>query len=172
MHAGVERDEERQRIKRERQADFELQRRLEAEYRKLQHVPEGQQNDPNNRSVGQGSWYMNVVGQCFLRYKKEAFVLDFFERHFFLSFLLWASRPKGKGRLLCLEILLTETRRTFRVDMNMYITLDSACIITRGVALEIKPTSWYELRLFQFSVLVLVQFTCYTPPLLKTIFRI
>jgi protein PET117 len=55
MHAGVERDEERQRIKRERQADFELQRRLEAEYRKVQHVPEGQQKDDNNRSLGQGS---------------------------------------------------------------------------------------------------------------------
>ncbi|KAF3391160.1 hypothetical protein DPV78_011292 [Talaromyces pinophilus] len=45
MHAGVERDEERQRIKRERQADFEMQRRLEEEYRKIQNVPEGQ-NDP------------------------------------------------------------------------------------------------------------------------------
>ncbi|KAL1848764.1 hypothetical protein Plec18170_007775 [Paecilomyces lecythidis] len=38
MHAGVERDEERQRIKRERQAEFEMQRRLEEEYRKLQTV--------------------------------------------------------------------------------------------------------------------------------------
>lgn len=45
MHAGVERDEERQRIKRERQADFEMQRRLEEEYRKIQNVPEGQ-NEP------------------------------------------------------------------------------------------------------------------------------
>lgn len=40
MHAGVERDEERQRIKRERQADFEMQRQLEEEYRKIQHVPD------------------------------------------------------------------------------------------------------------------------------------
>ncbi|KAL2010941.1 hypothetical protein VTN00DRAFT_3659 [Thermoascus crustaceus] len=38
LHAGVERDEERQRIKRERQAEFEMQRRLEEEYRKIQTV--------------------------------------------------------------------------------------------------------------------------------------
>ncbi|KAH8692386.1 putative cytochrome c oxidase assembly protein [Talaromyces proteolyticus] len=49
MHAGVERDEEKQRIKRERQADFEMQKRLEQEYRKIQNVPEGQNID------GQGS---------------------------------------------------------------------------------------------------------------------
>ncbi|KAJ9200464.1 hypothetical protein DTO166G4_9065 [Paecilomyces variotii] len=36
MHAGVERDVERQRIKQERQAEFEMQRRLEEEYRKIQ----------------------------------------------------------------------------------------------------------------------------------------
>ncbi|WEW59853.1 hypothetical protein PRK78_005334 [Emydomyces testavorans] len=41
MHAGVERDLENQRIKRERQLDFELQRRLEAEYRKIQTVSDG-----------------------------------------------------------------------------------------------------------------------------------
>ncbi|KAK2756073.1 hypothetical protein FQN54_005480 [Arachnomyces sp. PD_36] len=41
MHAGVERDMERQRIKRERQADFERQRLLEAEYRKIQTVSDG-----------------------------------------------------------------------------------------------------------------------------------
>lgn len=38
MHAGVIRDMEQQRVKRERQADFEMQRQLEAEYRKLQNV--------------------------------------------------------------------------------------------------------------------------------------
>lgn len=38
MHAGVERDMEKQRIKRERQADFEIQKRLEEEYRKYQNV--------------------------------------------------------------------------------------------------------------------------------------
>lgn len=41
MHAGVIRDFEQQRIKRERQADFEMQRELEQEYRKLQTVSDG-----------------------------------------------------------------------------------------------------------------------------------
>jgi protein PET117 len=38
MHAGVIRDMEQQQIKRERQADFEIQRQLEEEYRKVQTV--------------------------------------------------------------------------------------------------------------------------------------
>ena len=38
MHAGVIRDMEQQRVKRERQADFEMQRRLEEEYKKVQTV--------------------------------------------------------------------------------------------------------------------------------------
>ncbi|KAI9880810.1 MAG: hypothetical protein M1830_000246 [Pleopsidium flavum] len=38
MHAGVIRDIEQQRIKKERQADFEMQRALEQEYRKVQSV--------------------------------------------------------------------------------------------------------------------------------------
>ncbi|RMZ77155.1 hypothetical protein DV737_g4491, partial [Chaetothyriales sp. CBS 132003] len=38
MHAGVIRDMENQRIKKERQADFEMQRRLEEQYKKLQTV--------------------------------------------------------------------------------------------------------------------------------------
>lgn len=38
MHAGVIRDMEQQRIKKERQADFEMQRQLEDEYRKIQPV--------------------------------------------------------------------------------------------------------------------------------------
>lgn len=38
MHAGVVRDMEQQQIKRERQADFEMQRQLEEEYRKVQTV--------------------------------------------------------------------------------------------------------------------------------------
>lgn len=38
MHAGVVRDMEQQRIKRERQADFEMQRKLEEEYKKVQTV--------------------------------------------------------------------------------------------------------------------------------------
>jgi len=41
MHAGVERDIEQQRIKRERQADFAMQKALEEEYRKVQTVSGG-----------------------------------------------------------------------------------------------------------------------------------
>lgn len=41
MHAGVIRDYEQQRVKRERQADFEMQRALEEEYRKVQTVSDG-----------------------------------------------------------------------------------------------------------------------------------
>nr|POE52307.1 protein, mitochondrial [Quercus suber] len=38
MHQGVIRDMEQQRIKKERQLDFEMQRQLEEEYRKVQNV--------------------------------------------------------------------------------------------------------------------------------------
>lgn len=38
MHQGVVRDMEQQRIKRERQLDFDMQRELEAEYKKEQSV--------------------------------------------------------------------------------------------------------------------------------------
>ena len=38
MHAGVIRDLEQQRLKRERQLDFDMQQKLEEEYRKLQTV--------------------------------------------------------------------------------------------------------------------------------------
>jgi protein PET117 len=41
MHAGVVRDMEQQQIKRERQADFEMQRQLEEEYKKFQTVSDG-----------------------------------------------------------------------------------------------------------------------------------
>lgn len=41
MHAGVIRDLEQQKLKRERQADFEMQRQLEEEYRKIQTVSDG-----------------------------------------------------------------------------------------------------------------------------------
>ena len=41
MHAGVIRDMEQQRIKKERQLDFEMQRALEKEYRKVQNVHDG-----------------------------------------------------------------------------------------------------------------------------------
>lgn len=40
MHEGVIRDMEQQRVKRERQADFDMQRALEAEYKKEQTVRE------------------------------------------------------------------------------------------------------------------------------------
>ena len=43
MHAGVLRDEEQQRVKRERQADFDVQRQLEHEYRKVQSVHDSTQ---------------------------------------------------------------------------------------------------------------------------------
>jgi hypothetical protein len=38
MHAGVIRDEERSRIKRERQLDFDMQKELEKEFKKSQSV--------------------------------------------------------------------------------------------------------------------------------------
>lgn len=38
MHQGVVRDIEQQRVKRERQLDFDMQRELEAEYKKDQTV--------------------------------------------------------------------------------------------------------------------------------------
>ena len=38
MHEGVVRDMEQQRIKRERQLDFDLQKQLEAEYKREQTV--------------------------------------------------------------------------------------------------------------------------------------
>ena len=50
MHAGVLRDIEQQRIKKERQLDFEMQRALEDEYRKLQTVSNGR-----TREWGQSS---------------------------------------------------------------------------------------------------------------------
>lgn len=41
MHQGVLRDVEQQRLKKERQLDFEMQRALEEEYRKVQSVHDG-----------------------------------------------------------------------------------------------------------------------------------
>ena len=43
MHAGVIRDEEQQRVKKERQADFDMQRQLEQEYLKSQSVHDSTQ---------------------------------------------------------------------------------------------------------------------------------
>ena len=56
MHAGVERDMEQQRIKRERQADFELQRALEEDYRKIQSVSDGGKGDSDSATgIKQGT---------------------------------------------------------------------------------------------------------------------
>ena len=41
MHLGVVRDMEQQRLKKERQLDFEMQRQMEEEYRKVQSVSDG-----------------------------------------------------------------------------------------------------------------------------------
>jgi protein PET117 len=41
MHKGVIRDMEQQRVKKERQLDFEMQKALEEEYRKVQNVRDG-----------------------------------------------------------------------------------------------------------------------------------
>lgn len=55
MHQGVIRDLEQQRLKRERQADFELQQALEAEYKKEQTVRDstGEMDSPG-RGPAQG----------------------------------------------------------------------------------------------------------------------
>lgn len=52
MHAGVIRDIEQQRIKKERQADFEMQRALEEEYRKVQQVHDGDGGAQKARDKG------------------------------------------------------------------------------------------------------------------------
>lgn len=45
MHAGVIRDLEQQKLKAERMLDFEMQRKLEEEYRKVQTVSDGNKQD-------------------------------------------------------------------------------------------------------------------------------
>jgi protein PET117 len=55
MHSGVIRDEERMRIKRERQLDFEMQKELEQEYKKSQRVSpvnEASTGDSDEKSKG------------------------------------------------------------------------------------------------------------------------
>jgi protein PET117 len=49
MHQGVIRDVEQQRIKKERQLEFEMQRELEEQYRKLQNVRDGGAIDEDPR---------------------------------------------------------------------------------------------------------------------------
>lgn len=41
MHAGVVRDMEQQQLKRERQLDFDMQKAMEEEYKKVQSVRDG-----------------------------------------------------------------------------------------------------------------------------------
>lgn len=45
MHAGVLRDLEQQKLKRERMLDFEMQKKLEEEYRKVQTVSDRKKQD-------------------------------------------------------------------------------------------------------------------------------
>lgn len=53
MHRGVERDVEKQRVRQERQAEFEMQKRLEEEYLKLQTVTAITDNqNPTGNSPG------------------------------------------------------------------------------------------------------------------------
>lgn len=54
MHEGVIRDMEQQRIKRERQLDFDLQRALEAEYKKEQTVRVSDGTGPSTGDAGAG----------------------------------------------------------------------------------------------------------------------
>ncbi|KAK0755371.1 hypothetical protein N5P37_012199 [Trichoderma harzianum] len=51
MHAGVVRDIEQQRIKRERQLDFDMQKALEEEYKREQSVHSSLE-PPNKASAG------------------------------------------------------------------------------------------------------------------------
>ncbi|KAJ5175622.1 uncharacterized protein N7482_001499 [Penicillium canariense] len=56
MHRGVERDMEKQRIRQERQAEFEMQKRLEEEYLKLQTVHSTTDNaNPTGTNTSTGS---------------------------------------------------------------------------------------------------------------------
>lgn len=54
MHQGVIRDMEQQRIKRERQLDFDMQRALEAEYKKDQTVHDGDGAGGSAAGIGIG----------------------------------------------------------------------------------------------------------------------
>ena len=45
MHAGVIRDMQNQRVKKERQADFEMQRQLEEDYKRVQTVSDVATNE-------------------------------------------------------------------------------------------------------------------------------
>ncbi|KAK3669180.1 hypothetical protein LTR78_010934 [Recurvomyces mirabilis] len=49
MHQGVIRDMEQQRVKRERLLDFEMQKQLEEEYRKVQNVSQSAEGEVKAR---------------------------------------------------------------------------------------------------------------------------
>jgi len=49
MHQGVVRDMEQQRLKKERQLDFEMQKALQEEYLKVQSVREGGEVEDKSR---------------------------------------------------------------------------------------------------------------------------
>lgn len=55
MHQGVIRDMEQQRIKRERQLDFDLQKQLEAEYKQEQTVRSSLEDAASSSSPSQGA---------------------------------------------------------------------------------------------------------------------
>ncbi|KAK3349760.1 hypothetical protein B0T25DRAFT_570366 [Lasiosphaeria hispida] len=57
MHQGVVRDMEQQRVKQERQLDFDMQRELEAEYKKAQtvHDTTGDAPPPGGTGLAPGS---------------------------------------------------------------------------------------------------------------------
>ena len=55
MHQGVVRDMEQQRIKRERQLDFDMQRALEEEYKREQNVSSSLEAKGNKDSGGGSS---------------------------------------------------------------------------------------------------------------------
>jgi protein PET117 len=48
MHQGVIRDMEQQRVKKERQLDFDMQRKLEEEYRQVQNVSDNATGSTRN----------------------------------------------------------------------------------------------------------------------------
>ncbi|GAB7366555.1 hypothetical protein MBLNU230_g8541t1 [Neophaeotheca triangularis] len=49
MHQGVIRDMEQQKLKKERQLDFDMQRKLEEEYRQVQNVSDSSEVDTRGR---------------------------------------------------------------------------------------------------------------------------
>ena len=52
MHKGVVRDMEQQRVKKERQAEFDVQRQLEEEYKQVQTVQDGKSSSGTADGTG------------------------------------------------------------------------------------------------------------------------